>query len=198
MNVAIVGNGPSADGRGDAIDACDFVVRIKGFWNHGASQAGSKLDAWATFGEERVLPPIRKPREIWYTRCTSHVMDDEKLKLAFSSIVSSAHGIPFFLFSDHEWQHCRNVLGAGPSTGFVAVCMAISRFPCCNLHLFGFDSTTPVAPNWEDATPVHGGNISSHPFVREKQEIAKIDRGEWFGANTDVTLTWANRPQFPQ
>lgn len=42
--VAIVGNGPTAAGKGPEIDACDFVVRIKSFWMHGADDAGTGIN----------------------------------------------------------------------------------------------------------------------------------------------------------
>ena len=50
MRVCVVGNGPSAQGKGEIIDAADFVVRIKAFWCHGAEDAGSKIDALAWYG----------------------------------------------------------------------------------------------------------------------------------------------------
>ena len=50
MQVAIVGNGPTANGKGNEIDAADFVVRLKAFWAHGPVDAGRHLDALCWYG----------------------------------------------------------------------------------------------------------------------------------------------------
>jgi len=72
--------------------------------------------------------------------------------------------------------------------------MVLRRWPYAHIVLFGFDSTTKDKPGWEDAKIFPGGNISRHPFVREKQMIADIANGLWMGEPTEAKLTWHNQP----
>ena len=195
--VAIVGNGPSATGYGPQIDACHVVVRIKNYWTHGGKDAGDKLTAWATYGEEDDGPPT-KPQEVWFTQTPEQVMANPAMRTRLTNAIAAARGIPLFWYTHEEWMEATLFLEAEPSTGFVAIQMALRRFPRCRLVIFGFDSTTPDAPNWEDATPFPGGNMSAHPFLREKQAIAAIDGGQWMGRPTAATLTWPNRPKLPE
>ena len=46
LTAALVGNGPSAHGKGDEIDAHDFVVRMNSFWTHN-TDSGRKMSAYA-------------------------------------------------------------------------------------------------------------------------------------------------------
>jgi len=46
-SVAVVGNGPSAQGHGEAIDACEIVIRFNNFRIDGFD-VGNRTDVWVT------------------------------------------------------------------------------------------------------------------------------------------------------
>ena len=56
--VAIVGNGPSGNNRGDVIDSMDFVVRVNMWRRTGPVNSGEKISAIAGYRRRTVdLPP---------------------------------------------------------------------------------------------------------------------------------------------
>lgn len=198
MNVCVVGNGPSAEGRGAEIDACDFVVRIKAWWRHGAADAGTRIDAWAWYGCKRGLtyiPPFRCQN--WFTHCPKQTQSHgSKIRRARrkSFLEHSSEQRTQFL-TDVQWQTMRSFTGKHPSTGMVAVFMAIERFPDCNLHLYGFDSTRLDQPNFFDARRPDLTPKDPHCQQREKTVFRRINTGMWLNNPTKVTLTWPDMPR---
>ena len=193
MKVAVVGNGPSAEGCGDLIDACDFVVRMKVFWKYAADGAGEKIDAWATFLDDG--REYRGSHELWVVQTPKQIFRYDTATERIRDICDAANGQPIRWYTERELHIATQCLEAEPSTGFVAVDMALRRFPDCSLCIFGFDSTVPNAPNWEDAKRHPGGNVSQHSFIEEKRMISRIDEGEWMCQPTKAGLIWENRPE---
>jgi hypothetical protein len=201
MRVCIVGQGPSAEGRGREIDACDFVVRMKAFWLRGAENAGEKIDAWAWYGytgpeADGVPVEFSGPRgtEHWFTHCRQQVQnnpDTHCKRLEDARMLAGSN--PFHQLPDGLWGRAKQHLNRHPSTGLVTVCMALDHFPDDELVLYGFDSTTPDKPNYQDARgrPVEP---AGHNTLAEKLAIAEISRGTWLGKPTAATLTWPDMP----
>lgn len=197
MNVCVVGNGPSADGRGADIDACDFVVRLKGWWNRAAADAGSRIDAWAWYGcQEGCRDKPEFTCEHWFTHSPKQTQkhDTATRRARRKWFDRYAEGQPVHVLTNEQWTRLRASTGRDPSTGMVAIGMAIERFPDCHLHLYGFDSTTTVRPNFCDA---RGPKVMDDPHgqIREKRQFRLIVLGEWLGKPTKVTLTWPDMPR---
>jgi hypothetical protein len=206
MKVCIVGNGPSAKGRGREIDACDFVVRMKAFWLYGAEDAGEKIDAWAWYGHTGTAGdgvPVKDissqiPRHIehWFTRCDQQAAwlgDDGQLRVRKAKNVASRD--VFHQLTDQLWSRANEYLYYHPSTGFVTLAMALHRWPDAAVVLYGFDSTTPERPNYYDARPPVNTVGYTHHVLTEKRAIAEIHNGTWLGKPTAATLTWPDMPK---
>lgn len=200
MKVAVVGNGPSAKSKGTEIDACDFVVRIKAWWLHGAEDAGEKINAWAWYGGHAGLkkrPMI--PGERWFTQCPKQLMghDTDKRLRHLTAFVWHSRGNPIRWLSDQEWDRLvERRESHHPSTGMVAVYMALDRSPACELHLFGFDSTTRNKPNFYDARNADMKAANPHRQLSEKQMFRRIATHKtWLGEPTAATLVWHDMPR---
>lgn len=181
MRIAIVGNGPSAAGKGAEIDAADLVVRMNGFSAVAALNAGQRLDVWAWFGSGRTcrrldgVPPSGN-YEVWATlplsRCRpfviGHVGDAERLIQW-----SSARRIRWV--TEGEFGEQAAAIGAWPSTGFTAAWMARREHPSAQLLLYGFDALHPSAPGWGDArAPWRGVDATAHNFEAEKRVLRAL------------------------
>ena len=200
MRVCIVGNGPSAEGHGAEIDACDFVIRIKAFWAFGAENAGERLDAVAWFGTQEEVwreGPVLTCNH-WRTwsdeqyvfNCNGwparRVFFEYWTQQTAESIVRLPHPV---------WERLAIWLGSHPSTGIVAVAMALHFLDVSELVLYGFDSTTLDRPNFHDARPPENPEINVHDTLEEKRAIARIATGRWLNASTTVKLTWPDKPE---
>lgn len=193
MKLCVVGQGPSAKGRGREIDACDFVVRMKAFWRCGAEDAGEKIDAWAWLGGDAKVtadPPPRLLCEQWLTYCPQQMKAHEKRGELFTA---ATKGRVVRQLTGEAWSRMKRYLKSDPSTGFVTVAMAMTAFSPEVLVLVGFDSTTPEKPNYYDARH-KWPTIAGHQFDREKQALAGIHDGTWLGEPTATTLEWIGEP----
>lgn len=209
--VAIVGNGPSAEGRGAEIDACEFVVRCNNCIRMGAGRAGVRIDALAWFGdrESRCSPPPGD-YEHWITLPPHrHWPPHWQHKGGWEKIVEAANGRAAIRWvTDWQWQREAAELarvGAGPfagrdwtapTTGFTAVDMALRALRPARLCLYGFDATAPDAPGY-DAGPCSW----QHDFTGEKLHLAALrDHGHWLGESLGWTIavTWPDAPALPQ
>jgi hypothetical protein len=63
VRIAIVGNGPSAAGKGAEIDGHDMVIRMTTFPVCGALDAGRKINVYAWFGIPCILDILGGPRD---------------------------------------------------------------------------------------------------------------------------------------
>ncbi len=208
--MCIVGNGPSAEGRGREIDGCDFVVRVNAWWRYAAEDAGSRIDAVAWFGADQDLWS-RAPKlacEHWRTWCLEQYESVPGRREYFDKV---AAGRKVYPLCDADWKAVHDYLHRHPSTGFIAIAMAINRWPHCELYLYGFDSTTPDRPNYWDARG-RPGSSTPHDMVREKRAIAGLIPGRrvkwinrtgqrcnsssprWLGQPSTVKLIWSNAP----
>lgn len=197
MRVCVVGQGPSAGGKGEIIDACDFVVRIKSFWAYGALDAGARMDAWAWYGEwtEHEHKRDEKPTldcEHWVTHAPKQLSVGFDGWPRVAHIIREANGRCLRWLSEAQWGKAREHLGRHPSTGFVVILMVLDRFPDCELVLHGFDSTLPELPNYTDAR--FDVIAPAHDILAEKQAMRELDNGKWLGEPTRATLDWPVRP----
>ncbi len=198
MRICIVGNGPSAKGHGAEIDDCDFVVRLKAYWHHSALDTGSKTNAIAWFGSQRNLwwETTIQPVEHW--RTWSDRQYDEALpawKKAREFFHYTAFGLPVMVLDYAHWRHAANYLDRFPSTGFIAVMMAIARWPECNLLLTGYDSTIEGRPDYYDARNPNPDAPHPHDVLTEKRAMAKLLKSEWLGDPCGVKLEWLHMPE---
>lgn len=208
MKLCVVGNGPSAKGKGAEIHACDFVVRMKAWWVYGAEDAGLKCSAWAHFACPQVEAAFARASpaertfttsgETWMTHTVAQMVKSETRaptniyvsRLEF--VVYCANGRPIRWWTDHWQAVARDRLGSDPSSGFVTVCMAMMRSPK-ELHLYGFDATTPDRPNFDNARIKQAP--CGHDFAAEKRAMAEIAKGTWLGQPTTTKLIWPDKPE---
>lgn len=202
MKVAVVGNGPSAKGKGSEIDACDFVVRIKAWWIHGEEDAGEKIDALVWYGGYRRGWEQDRPLfqcEHWFSHCPRQMASHDKAKriLHEETFWRYSAGQPIIALTNAQWDRLVERRSSfHPSTGMVAAFMVIERFPKCELHLFGFDSTTKHKPNFFDARNPDLTAGDPHHQLSEKQMFRRIiTHRTWLGEPTAVTLVWHNMPR---
>lgn len=201
MRVAVVGNGPSARGKGREIDACDFVVRLKAFWLYGAEDAGRRVDAICWYGVDDGWdnPPVIKEAEIWITQeprlfrgdCEGQSGPDRLERIVNLANLGRIRWMPTESF-------CRSdaYIGRSPTTGFTAVNMAIHIHRPDEIHLFGFDATTRDRPNYDDARrkiPLWVDDY--HNMEREKWVISELFNGHWLGEPCTTRLTWHDMPE---
>lgn len=220
MRVAVVGNGPSAAGRGAEIDACDRVVRCNRCFDTGASGAGSKLDALAVYGNESlraglsdagvlagaaslggILPPAC---EVWLTlppsRCRPFAPEHCGNVLVAQALAGlrPIRWIPEAAWAE-ELAHLCGLRGgwSAPSTGFTAVDLALRVWRPDELLLCGFDATEPGASGWNDARdePWPLVQAQGHGLAVEKLCFATLrDRGLWLGQPCATRVLWAGTP----
>lgn len=201
MRVAVVGNGPSAAGRGAEIDAHDFVVRCAGFTVTGADGAGRRLDAWARFASPYIFKLMggRLPEgsyEVWMTKPLSFWGRSDKVDPEM--LIRQSAGRPIRWITSENVIEEADFLRAEPTTGFTAVDMAIRYLRPAEVTLYGFDATTPAAPGWGDAKYLAPGWNAAYPhdFPAEKVAFAELrDRGVWLGQPCGVRLSWRRLEQ---
>lgn len=205
MKICVVGNGPSAKGHGAEIDACDFVVRIKAFWDFGAVDTGSKVNAIAWFGAQRKawwdrdLSNGVPPCEHWRNWCNKQYEESPlpwmRAKAFFDYITC---GLSVATVSECQWMRAVRYLDRHPSTGFVAIVMVLDRWPTCKLLLTGFDATIAGRRDYYDARHRKHSDPIIHDMVAEKRAIAELFDGTWLGEPSEASLTWLDMPEIPK
>jgi hypothetical protein len=197
MRLCIVGQGPTAAGHGKEIDACDLVVRIKNHWRCGADDTGHKTSVVAHYGDGWSNPPEAVKRaEQWFTQTPRQLrLKEEEGWRRLQHLVEHARHQPIRWATQALWNRVSEYLnGSHPSTGMMAVAMAVELYPDCELVLFGYDSTTPDRPNFWDAKQL-AEKKAPHDVLAEKRAIAELLNGMWLGQPSRATLEW---PQMPE
>jgi len=199
MNLCVVGNGPSAKGRGRDIDACDVVVRIKAWWAHGAEDAGDRCDVLAWAGHDGGFQELKEPLncEHWFLvhpeRLQGMPRGDANKRVSFFSQHAQLSLIRWS--TDTLWHLAFARLDRHPSSGFMTFAMAMGIIKPDVMTLFGMDSTLPDAPNYADARlPFIPRPPFPHNLLAEKREIAEIDNGTWLGEPCHTKLHWPDMP----
>jgi hypothetical protein len=203
LRVCVVGNGPSAEGNGEAIDGHDFVVRTSIF-PLALRGAGTKLNAWCWNGAPKTcpkrmsVPPGRY--ETWLSVHTSY-RKLYKQFLRHANRLARKHG-PLRVMSERTWIAMRAAVRCHPSTGFAAVAYALEHLRPKTLTLYGFDATRKGAPGWGDARKTipwrvaKAGHVCGHNLLLEKQLLYRLmKRGEWFGMRCKTKVVWPARPK---
>jgi len=202
MKICVAGNGPTAKGLGKEIDACDCVVRTKAWWHYGAEHAGQRVDAVAWFGTQQEEWFALNSRagvpqcEHWLSWCPRQFQECPpgfaRGELFFRYITFD---LPVAQLGNHQWLRLCNHLGRHPSTGIVAVMMALARWPTCELVLAGFDATIPGEPTYHDARHPVCEDLHAHDMIAEKKALAQIAEGSWLGEPCKAKLTWLHQPK---
>ena len=197
-NIAIVGNGPSGDGMGAEIDACDFVVRT-GIFPLSSKNAGVKLDAWCWNGSPKNCPGKHPPPEGDYETWFSVNTRYRKLYQSFwehAMKMAKEHG-PIRAISSAGWARLCRFTHFHPSTGIAAVALAIESLRPQTITLFGFDATHPDNPGWGDANPtIPWHDPCGHDFAAEKHILGDLlTKKMWLGNPCSMELIWPARPR---
>jgi hypothetical protein len=193
MKVCVVGNGPSAKGKGSVIDACDFVVRIKQYWTFGAEGVGDKIDAWAWYGAAVATEKAPVACEHWITQSMYEYAqrewkhDDGAIRL---ERITSLRRDGVLRFIHHNVvcdlsQH----LGAFASTGLRAIAMALTTQPD-ELVIAGFDA---IADDDMDARDGQH-RPPCHDMRAEKRLLCELEDGRWLGEPSRTRLRWLDPP----
>ena len=210
MRIAIVGNGPSAAGKGAEIDAHDKVVRC-GVWGiTAAPDTGRKLDAWAWFGAmghpKNMGAYPAGNYEFWVTRAVNpqRPIIPEHATLLYNVIVATQGFRPLKVITEEHWTRANAYLKAQPTTGFLALHMAMLGYfgaiPDA-VTVYGFDCTTPDKPGWEYGGRAHAGcppilGPGDHDHPAEKKAILELVRkGTWLGNPVTIKATWSSMPE---
>jgi hypothetical protein len=177
--VAVVGNGPSASGRGGEIDACDFVVRCNWFWRYFPGwSSGRKLSALCIYPEilSQVLAEAPKGDwELWFSTPNA----PKRVPRPARPIGRGAYETLYRRLKSLGRPN-RSASNCWPTTGLVALSMALSMEPE-QVYLVGFDALTPQQPGWGDNGVSFRPRIS-HNYLAEKDLIRVMLEqlaGEW-------------------
>ena len=115
--------------------------------------------------------------------------------MALANLARLAAGKPIRWYPDPWYAEAVKFLGGCPSTGFVAVDIAVRAMVPDVLVLYGFDATKPGLPGWDDARKPM---VDHHNFTKEKLTIAALrDRQEWLGEpwwEKPPVVEWPNAP----
>ena len=201
MNLCVVGNGPSAEGRGREIDACNYVVRVKTWWRYGAVAAGTKVnavvnDGWWGEVDEKAMTGC----EHWLAWTVERMQLRKSRAWVPMTRLSQKVGMDLIRIFPHDLREraIRHIKPPGDgtfSTGFVGILMAMELFPGCDeLHIYGFDGIRTGGPNFSDARREDRG-IRNRDWTAEKRAIAEIHNGTWLGEPTGVELNWPDMPE---
>lgn len=202
LRVCVVGNGPSAEGKGAEIDAYDFIVRTSIF-PLALRGAGTKLDAWCWNGNPRICPRSMQPPagryETWLSVHTSYRKVYKKY-LRHASTLAKKHGV-VRMVPERLWNAMRSAVRCHPSTGFAAVAYVLEHLKPKVLALYGFDATVRGAPGWGDAHKTlpwrvaKGGYVCGHNLLLEKRIIRQLMKtGTWLGRRYGTKVVWPARP----
>jgi hypothetical protein len=214
--VAVVGNGPSGNGQGPAIDGCDFVVRMKNWRTCGPVNAGQKLSALVGFNSQWTDIPkeleIRRDWELWCPYPTFEIVLDPQFKtpetcVDWRWVLQIADGRIIRTISRSASAEMVNYMrslssipGVFTTAGAAAIAMAIERFPG-QLHLWGFDRVDDTAGNphndWGQValTAQIAKKNTMHDFVAEKKMISElVDKVSWCGKPINFPVIWHGRP----
>jgi hypothetical protein len=189
VRIAVVGNGPSAKGQGDLIDACDLVVRTGQFakvFKDGS--AGNKLSvlAWPGYRKMNKLLPKRKC-EWWITCPVKWHKGPARLANVnrLSKRATKVRWIPLhdYMAIRHRVQNLSDwAKEFPPSTGILAVHMAVTLHPDSML-VCGFDAGKAYADGrWYSKT--------LHDYFAERKALEDLERGRWLGEHHDIDVDW--------
>lgn len=204
ITVCIVGNGPSAEGKGDAIDKWDFVVRTSVF-PLALKNAGSKINAWCWNGSPRVCPkrmPVPAGKyEMWLAVHTSYRTCYEGFK-RHTQRLAKGHG-PMRMVPKTVWDVMRKAVKVHPSTAFSAIAFTLEHLRPKYIVLYGFDATKKGASGWGDANKTgvpwrvtKGGHVCGHNMKLEKQLVYRLmKRGIWLGFPCKTKVIWPSWPK---
>jgi hypothetical protein len=189
-------------GMGGMIDSHDFVVRCTSWVTAHRGQSGAKISAWAWFGSPALWPKVYAiPEgrwESWFVLVPSGKTFNVSASY-FAKGVATAHG-PNYEIDPALWNLAKSVLRVQPSTGFLAVLMALQRLHPSRLTIVGMDCTLPTNPYWDEPFrvknwPTDGKRAFGHNYVREKQLLAGSVKNKRFGPMFwETEIDWIGRP----
>jgi len=202
VKIAVIGNGPSANGQGKHIDACDMVVRA-GQYTHAfpRNEAGKKTTAWCWPGFAKMNKYVPQGKmEHWFS--VPVAWDKKKSRLTNARMMAKCrksklveNPMGHYLALRHALELLSERRGLfPPTTGIIAIQMAMDFQPD-QLLLAGFDVTK------KDTKECHyaDGRVwkfgPGHDLLAEKKLLARLqDKGKWLGLEVKTKVTWIGRP----
>jgi hypothetical protein len=181
-SVAVVGNAGTLGGLrlGDAIDACDLVIRLNNFRTRGFEAAvGRRTDVFLSsfftdidYGREelhgcRLVAAVpcavrRNRRDAVHHRHAEHIL------LGMRALGRSTLHAP----ADSTYRSTAAELCAVPSTGFMAIRFALGLRGIERLLVTGFSFFAGGSPRHYFAGPATSGRL--HDFGRERAALARL------------------------
>jgi len=189
MRIAVIGNGASAQGLGTLIDGCDLVVRT-GQWTRvfGKGRAGKKMSAWAWPGYAKMnrFLPRGTGWQMWVTCPFEWHKGKHRLKNCRK--LAQLKNLKLRVLDLKTYLAARNKIHPlkPPSTGFLAVVMAVGLAPE-KLVLAGFDAGLTGKHLYADG---RGFSRTLHPYAAEAAMLGKLERGEWLGKPSSIEVDW--------
>jgi hypothetical protein len=189
IRLCVVGNGWSPIGHGPWIDGHDFVVRCTSCVTAHKRRAGWKTSAWAWFGNASLWPGVYQvpgdASESWFVLPRSGKRFHSEA-YAYAQKLSANHGMRFRAIHEPIFSLAKSVLKIQPSTGFLAILMALHVMHPAKMTVIGMDATLPTKPGWDEPNPVRkwktdGRRVFGHNFVREKELLAASIAAKRFG-----------------
>jgi hypothetical protein len=207
MKIALIGNGPSGNGQGQAIDACDVVVRMKRWVTEGPMQAGFKTTALAGYDERVELPPEVlndyswelwvpiPPQAVRMRPCGVDIAD-------LRWIMWAGWGRPVRWLEDEHFRPLLNYLH-GPArtwpqekTAFVSIGLCVLAIAMAlkpdEIHLWGYDRDMGGGLGDHFAKRAWEANLETitHDWAAEKNIISELTQNKWLGEPTAVKGVW--------
>lgn len=194
MKAALVGNGPSAGRYGEEIDRTEFVVRMSN-WIHYFPDwsAGRKCSAWAGpfYPKDNKQVPPGRGWEMWMTcplewhKGKKRFRNAERIAAPRGSIIRVC---PLAAYTRLR-QHLQSSAGRSlpPSTGILAVAMALPLAEFSRITLYGFDAGLSNACRYANGRK---GRFNLHPFAAEAMLLGGLENGTWMGDPVSKEVVW--------
>lgn len=198
--IAVVGNGSSAAEHPELIDEQDFVVRVNTWYKHFPGFcAGKRLDAWALWPpawNSNILEAPAGEYEVWLTtsvRLQDMMLTEALARHKFRAVDPLTYETAWKALEADRVKHgvSANSYAAWPSSGFVALAMALALGPQ-EVLITGFDATVKSAPGWGDhVQDFKWADVQGHDYVAEKRLIGALSKdGSWLGAKLATKVRW--------
>lgn len=192
MQIAVIGNGPSAEQHLGRWSGAEMVVRCNAF-NFGP------CDVWASHFDDDV---IAKAEEV-----SAITLEASALWLCMSptparlirpgcdlaaNAARAAGARPVTQMTDRQWLElvCCAAAERRPTTGICAVRMALEHRPD-ELVIAGFDATEPDKDGWGNKFFEWLGVETYHNFAAEKRALGLLaEKGLFCGQKWSTKVTW--------
>jgi hypothetical protein len=189
-----VGNGPSAAKHAAEIDTFEFVVRMSAWVRYFPKWgAGRKCSAWASpcYPKDKKQIPPGKGYEVWMTCPKEWHKGNARYRHA-ERIAAPRRGL-IRVCPLGKYMALRQALRIStkkslpPSTGILAISMALGIPEIGRITLFGFDAGAQGVYRYSNGRK---GRMGLHPFAAEARVIDELAQGVWLGERAPKSVEW--------